>query len=313
MDGDRERRRSAALRAARAAEQLAGPGRAAARDGISGCASAVAEALLCAGARSTGWTRRPAVPGRAGPGRAAWLIAHDDHRLEPAQIERLAELVGRHAAGEPVAHLVGHKEFHGLRLRVSPARPASARHRNAGGFWASRSWLKTAPKRAHLSVVDLEPQRRYVLAIRHRHPAQRWWRPTRALTLLAGRGATTRSSLTWSISLPLGDWWGASRRRFDLALSNPRTSREGSPFAGPAPRTFVSPHPGGDGLDARRRIVEGAAAHLAPGGPLSVALEHGHDQADAVFWALMRRNFDAKSTFRQDLAGKPRCTGGRLR
>ena len=65
---------------------------------------------------------------------------------------------------------------------------------------------------------------------------------------------------------------------------------------------------GADGLDALRRIVADAPAHLVDGGWL--LLEHGHDQGPAVRALLAGRGFDAPST-RSDLAGLPRCSGGR--
>ena len=61
---------------------------------------------------------------------------------------------------------------------------------------------------------------------------------------------------------------------------------------------------------ALQQIVQGAPAHLAPGGWL--LLEHGFDQADAVRDLLRRSNFDEIAT-RADLAGRPRCSGGRRR
>ena len=52
---------------------------------------------------------------------AAWLIAHDDDMLEEADLLRFASLVARRKGGEPVAYLVGHREFYGREFAVSPA------------------------------------------------------------------------------------------------------------------------------------------------------------------------------------------------
>jgi release factor glutamine methyltransferase len=56
--------------------------------------------------------------------------------------------------------------------------------------------------------------------------------------------------------------------------------------------------------------VSGAPAHLRPGAWL--LLEHGFDQSGAVAGLLRSRGFEAVAT-RRDLAGQPRCTGGRWR
>jgi hypothetical protein len=50
-------------------------------------------------------------------GERAWLLAHDGDALEPATQDAFRQLCARRAAGEPLAYLVGHKEFFGLRLR----------------------------------------------------------------------------------------------------------------------------------------------------------------------------------------------------
>lgn len=51
----------------------------------------------------------------------AWLHAHSEHRLTDLQIHRFVALVRRRRAHEPVAYLVGHKEFFGLDFLVTPA------------------------------------------------------------------------------------------------------------------------------------------------------------------------------------------------
>ena len=49
-----------------------------------------------------------------------WLFAHYDQALTEEEAEDFAELVARRAAAEPVAYLVGHREFYGLELAVDP-------------------------------------------------------------------------------------------------------------------------------------------------------------------------------------------------
>ena len=52
---------------------------------------------------------------------AAWLVAHDDEALDEDALLNFASLVARRAGGEPVAYLLGHREFFGRCFAVSPA------------------------------------------------------------------------------------------------------------------------------------------------------------------------------------------------
>ena len=119
MDGDLDDV-VGALRAARAAEQLAvlesGRVTAAAR----GTCATVGAAL--AHARTLGVDRLDAqlLLARALQHARAWLLAHDEAALADAQQARFASECRRRADGEPLAYLLGEREFHGLLLRITP-------------------------------------------------------------------------------------------------------------------------------------------------------------------------------------------------
>jgi release factor glutamine methyltransferase len=108
---------------------------------------------------------------------------------------------------------------------------------------------------------------------------------------------------------PLGD------DRFDILVANLPYVRAGDLDALTAevksePRDALDG--GADGLDLIRRLADGCARHLAPGG--MVALEHGFDQ-DAAVRAILAGApgpFEPAWT-RADLAGQPRVTAARLR
>ncbi len=51
----------------------------------------------------------------------SWLVAFDETLLSDAQLQQLTALLARRARGEPIAHLVGEREFWSLPLRVSDA------------------------------------------------------------------------------------------------------------------------------------------------------------------------------------------------
>jgi release factor glutamine methyltransferase len=106
------------------------------------------------------------------------------------------------------------------------------------------------------------------------------------------------------------DWWAAvGQRRFELIVSNPPyIAGDDVHLAGLRHEPLLALTPGGDGLDALRRIVAGAIDHLQLDGWL--LLEHGFDQADAVHTLLQSHGLREAQT-RLDLAGHPRCTGAR--
>ncbi len=52
---------------------------------------------------------------------AAQLAAYPERALTPAQADRFADWLTRRAAGEPVAYLLGEREFYGRTFRVTPA------------------------------------------------------------------------------------------------------------------------------------------------------------------------------------------------
>ncbi|MBT9597398.1 MAG: peptide chain release factor N(5)-glutamine methyltransferase [Vitreoscilla sp.] len=236
----------------------------------------------------------------------AWLIAHDTDRLSAGQAEVFSALCARRASGEPLAYLTGEREFHGLRLRVSPAVLDPRADTETLVDWA----LELLPENTNASIADLGTGSGAIaLALKHRRPAARVSAvdlSPAALAVAAANGERLGLAIEWCE----GSWWQPlAGRRFDLVASNP-------PYvAGADPHLQALRHepqlaltPGGDGLDALRAIVAGAPDHLEPGGWL--LLEHGWDQADAVTALLHRAGFAAPRT-RRDLAGQPRCTGAR--
>lgn len=233
-----------------------------------------------------------------------WLIAHDDAALPADLATAFALDVQRRADGVPLAYLVGEREFHGLVLTVSPAVLVPRPETEGLVDWAAEVALPGA------AVVDLGTGSGAIaLALQHRRPDLRVTATDASAAALAIARANARR-LALAVEFDEGDWWAPlAGRRFDLAVSNPPyIAGNDAHLAALAhePRGALTPE--GDGLAALRRIVGGAAAHLAPGGWL--LLEHGFDQAAAVQALLQDAGFTAVQT-RTDLAGLPRCSGGR--
>ncbi len=238
-----------------------------------------------------------------------WLITNDDAVLDAVPSRTFAELTARRAAGEPVAYLVGTKEFHGLALHVDARVLVPRPETELLVHWALERLAAAAGP--HPRVVDLGTGSGAIaIAVKNARPDAEVLATDLSDDALDVARANART-LGLDLQTRSGAWWDAlPGERFDLALSNPPYIAGGDPHL-PALRhePTLALTPGGDGLDALRAIVAGAASHLQAGGWL--LLEHGYDQAEAVRALLQSHGFSAVET-RPDLAGQPRCTGGRL-
>jgi len=241
--------------------------------------------------------------GRAA-GERAWLLAHDTDPLPEAVWQAFERLCERRLAGEPVAYLVGEKEFHGLGLRVDARVLVPRPDTESLVEWA----LQCLDGRTAPAVLDLGTGSGAIaLAIQHARPDAR----VAALDASADALAVARANAA-RLGLPVrfteADWLDGAEHGLDLIVSNPPYIVAGDPHLAALRheplRALVS---GADGLDDIRLIVRAAPEHLAEGGWL--LLEHGYDQADAVRQLLAARGF-AEVQSRDDLAGIARCSGG---
>ena len=238
----------------------------------------------------------------------AWLIAHDEHRLGDTQRQVYLSALDRRRAGEPLAYLVGEREFYGLLLEVGPDVLVPRPETEGLVDWALEC-LANEPRNAPTAgVVDLGTGSGAIALALARHAPQAAVVATdaSAAALAVARRNAARHGL--AVEWLHGDWWAPlAGRQFGLAVANPPYVAGGDPHLlalRHEPRSALTPE--GDGLAALRRIIDGAPPHLLPGAWL--LLEHGLDQAVAVQAMMRRRGFSAAVT-RADLAGLPRCTG----
>jgi release factor glutamine methyltransferase len=235
----------------------------------------------------------------------AWLMAHDDEPLAPDAAARFSRLCARRAAGEPLAYLVGEKEFHGLRLQVDPRVLIPRPDTETLVDWA----LAVLPPAAPARVLDLGTGSGAIaLAIKHRRPDVSVEAVDRSADALAVAHANARS-LGLDVVFRQASWLDGAARGWDLIVSNPPYVAAGDGhLADLVHEPLQALVAGADGLDDLRTIVAAAPAHLAPGGWL--LLEHGWDQAAAVRGLLATAGFGVVGS-RCDLAGIERCSGGR--
>ena len=238
-----------------------------------------------------------------------WLIAHDDASLPGVAASAFSADCQRRADGEPLAYLLGEREFHGLMLQVSPAVLVPRPDTETLVDWA----LDLLPSLStdHPRVLDLGTGSGAIaLAVAYRYPAARLTATDLSpAALRVARANADRLGL--ALSWACGAWWQAlpAGAQFDLVLANPPYIAGDDPhLAALRHEPLLALTPGGDGLSALQQIIAGAPAQLAEGAWL--LLEHGWDQATPVAAALRQAGFTDLSC-RLDLAGRPRCSGGR--
>ena len=241
----------------------------------------------------------------------AYLIAHADDRLSGEQSAAFAALVARRAAGEPVAYIVGRREFFSLDFKVTPAvlipRPETellvefALEHIEDGRAASVLDLGTGSGCIAIAVAKHFPRAKVVAA------------DSSAAALAVARENAARHAMP-DLELIESDWFSKlGGKSFDLIVANPPYVAAGDPHlsegdlpAEPAAALVA----GEDGLDCIRAIVASAPRYLNRGGWL--AIEHGYDQAERCRDLLVAAGFHAVFS-REDLAGVERISGGQWR
>lgn len=237
------------------------------------------------------------------------LITGSERTLTGDEAARLSSLVERRMKGEPIAYIVGQREFFGLPFQVSPA------------VLIPRPDTELIVELALERLARLTPPARLLdmgtgsgaiaVAIAHTRPDA----AVTALDLSDAALEVARANAAANgahVRFVRSDWFTAlAGERFDLIASNPPYIAAGDEHLAQGDLRFepagaLTDHAGG--LSALRTIVMGAAAHLVAGGWL--LLEHGYDQAGAVRGLLADAGYLEVQSWR-DLGGIERVSGGR--
>jgi len=240
----------------------------------------------------------------------AWLIAHMSDVLTEAKSEAFEQLLSRRLAGEPIAYILGMREFYGLPLKTTPAtlipRPDTEALVEAA--------LDKLPKDKTLKVLDLGTGTGAVaLAIAQNRPnAQVTAVDFSAEALSVAKENALNLGLE-RVRLMQSDWFSSLQgEKFDLIVSNPPYIAENDEHLKQGDLRFeplTALASGEDGLNDIRRIIQEAPNYLNPNGWLM--LEHGYDQAEKVAALLKLRGFSQVS-HAQDLSGTLRVTLGTM-
>ena len=238
----------------------------------------------------------------------SYLHAWPERTLEPAQIDRFIGWLERRLKGEPVAYLLGRREFWSLQLEVTPdtliPRPETE--------LLVELALERLPANRPVAAADLGTGSGAIaLALAVERPLARIVATDRSPAALAVARRNARRLNIACVEFREGDWCAPlGDERFDLIAANPPYVAATDPRWRQGELRFepaAALASGADGLDALRTIIAQAPNHLQPGGWL--LLEHGYDQGEAVPALLRERGFDAVSDHR-DAAGVSRTSSG---
>jgi release factor glutamine methyltransferase len=234
------------------------------------------------------------------------LITQSERVLTDEEGDTLDGLVERRMLGEPIAYIVGKREFYGLDFRVTAAvliprpdtellvekalekLPARGRVLDMGtGSGAIAVSIAHTRRDAMVSALDVS---------------------TAALDIARDNAITHSVPVRFMQS----DWFGALHgEEFDVIVSNPPYIADGDVHLSQGDLLFEPSGAltdGADGLSCLRKITSGAARHLHAGGWL--LMEHGYDQAAQVRAMLEEAGYQDVASW-TDLAGIERVTGGR--
>jgi len=234
----------------------------------------------------------------------ASLLAHPERGIAPPALARFEALLARRRLGEPLAYLVGSKEFWSLELEVAPAtlvpRPETE-------HLVEQALDALAPLVRPL-VADLGTGSGAVaIAIARERPDARVVASdvSGAAIVIAARNAVRHRVA--NVRFCRASWLAAVRPgRLAVVVANPPYVEAADPALDAPPLVFeprLALAAGRDGLDAIRVIVAQAARALAPGGAL--LLEHGAGHGAAVRTLLAGAGF-AEVASACDYAGHER-------
>jgi release factor glutamine methyltransferase len=241
----------------------------------------------------------------------AYLIAHGDEQLRDCDAtDRYESELTRRANGEPMAYILGEKEFWSLPIGVGPEvlipRPETE-------LLVERALQRLPADRAS-QVLDLATGSGAIaIAIAHERPGSEIVATDAAREAVRRAEQNARHNRIGNVGFRAGHWYEPVRGQFfTLITCNPPYIASGDPRVGHSVRRFEPGEAlfaGPSGLEALREVIAGAPRHLQSEGWLLV--EHGDRQGADVRALFASADFGAITTCR-DLAGLERCTEGRL-
>ncbi|CAN4276639.1 HemK Methylase of polypeptide chain release factors [Methylophilaceae bacterium] len=240
----------------------------------------------------------------------AWLIAHALDSVQEDVYKKFEALLIRRLNGEPIAYILGSREFFGLPIKVSTdtliPRPDTETLVEIA--------LDKMSAKLSLDTLDLGTGSGAIaLAIaKHRQNAQ-ITAVDACQEALAVAIENAQLLNIKNVHFELSNWFSAIRnQKFDVIVSNPPYIEANDAHLKQGDLRFEplsALASGADGLQDIRTIISQAPQHLNPQGWL--LLEHGYNQAEQVAALLKQAGF-SQISHAQDLAGINRVTMGKF-
>jgi len=237
----------------------------------------------------------------------SYLFAHPEDELDEHAFERFAALLQRRADGEPMAYIMGTKEFWSHELIVNAAtlvpRPETELLVDLA--------LREIPRKADWRILDLGTgSGALAIALASERMLCSVTATDISAAALAVAEENARHLCLGNVTFLTGHWtepvWD---QRFKVIVSNPPYVRADDPALRDLryePRSALVA--GRDGLDAIRTLAAECALILEPAGVL--LLEHGAEQQGEVHAILEAAGWSA-IVGHNDFAGLPRVTVAR--
>ncbi|MEM7206905.1 MAG: peptide chain release factor N(5)-glutamine methyltransferase [Pseudomonadota bacterium] len=237
------------------------------------------------------------------------LFAWPDQALDSEQETLFNSMIKRRSDGEPVAHILGQREFWSMELHVTPdtliPRPETE--------LLVEHALSLIPTHSAYDVLDLGTGTGAIalaIASERRRASVTACDQSHAALEVAKMNADAHGLA--HVTFIESNWFSALRDcKFDLIVCNPPYIKHGDPHLS---RGDVKYEPesalisGEDGLDDIREIVAGASAHLKNEG--EIAIEHGYDQGEPVREIFKQHGYGEVKTL-TDLNGNERVCAAR--
>jgi release factor glutamine methyltransferase len=237
-----------------------------------------------------------------------YLLIHPEQPLDTDQQARYKALLERRLNGEPIAYLLGFREFYGLKFKVTPA-TLIPRHETELLVDLA---LQRIPHQGSCRVLDLGTGSGAIaLSIARTRPNIDMVAVDASQDALEVAHENALRLNTINVRLLHSDWFSELHgEHFDIIVANPPYIAEGDAHLTRGDLRYepnAALVSGTDGLEDIRHISSQAKLHLNPGGQL--LFEHGHDQAEQVRMLLEQAGFTGVFSAR-DLSGIERVSGG---
>lgn len=242
------------------------------------------------------------------------MIAAAARPISDDEAARLEALARRRLAGEPIARILGRKEFWGLPLQLSAATliPRPDTETVVELALMMRRGAPSLDRRSRLADIGTGSGAILLALLSELPDADGVGTDISAAALSTARRNAVDLGFADRATFVACDYATALSGAFDLIVSNPPYIRSGDIKGLASEVRDHDPHRaldgGADGLDAYRALIPQAAELLAPGGALVV--EAGHDQSHAIEALMAAAGLTRTGPPRADLAGIRRAVGG---